>query len=61
MSQLNGFDFQSEGEDQFLNELISSALISADAALVGVQETADWYREQVAILEDWMVEHGYDD
>jgi hypothetical protein len=77
MSQLNGFDFQSEGEgeDQFLNEFatrrmgegdgtgvsddcgesFSSAMVSVDSALVTVQETADWYREQVADLEDWLI------
>jgi hypothetical protein len=74
MSQLNGFDFQSEGEDQFLNEFtarrmgegdgtgvsddcgesFSSAMVSVDSALSKVQETADWYKEQIANLEDWL-------
>jgi hypothetical protein len=75
MSQVNGFGFEGEDEDQFLNEFtarrmgegdgtevsddcgesISSAMVSLESVLDEVREGADWYREQVALLEDWVV------
>jgi hypothetical protein len=75
MTQVNGFGFEGEDEDQFLNEFttrrvgegdgtgvsdhcgasISSEMVSMESVLDEIREDADWYREQVALLEDWVV------
>jgi hypothetical protein len=36
-------------------ESIPSAMVSLESVLDEVREDADWYREQVALLEDWVV------